>query len=163
MTRKIIDCRAVPNDVGCTLTISGEPGELVAAAAQHAVAVHGHADTRELRDQLHGALADEAAVSQPGAFIQLIEFDTDRIAEWDAIVSRWADAIGAQRAVRWSVLGADRDRPGRHVAVVEFPGYAEAMANSGHPATAAFLKDLQSISSSEPQFRNLDVQSTQTY
>lgn len=37
------------------------------------------------------------------------------------------------------------------------------MANSGHPAIAAFLKDLQSISSSEPQFRNLDVQSTQTY
>jgi hypothetical protein len=43
------------------------------------------------------------------------------------------------------------------VAVVEFPGYAEAMANSGHPATAAFAKELQSISASEPEFRNLDV------
>ena len=70
MTRKIIDCRAVPNDMGCTL----------------------------------------------------------------------AGAIGTQRAVRWSLLGADRDRPGRHIAVVEFPGYTEAMANSGHPATAAFLQ-----------------------
>jgi endonuclease YncB( thermonuclease family) len=59
--------------------------------------------------------------------------------------------------VRWSVVGADRDRPGRYVAVVEFPGYAEAMANSGHPATAAFAKELQSISASEPEFRNLDV------
>jgi hypothetical protein len=48
-------------------------------------------------------------------------------------------------------------------AVVEFPGYAEAMANSSHPATAAFLKELQSISSSEPQFRNLDVRSARTY
>ena len=47
--------------------------------------------------------------------------------------------------------------------MVEFPGYAEAMANSGHPATAAFLKELQSICSSEPQFRNLDVRSAQTY
>ena len=46
MTRKTIDCRAFPNDVGCTLAISGEPDELVTAAAQHAVAVHGHADTR---------------------------------------------------------------------------------------------------------------------
>jgi hypothetical protein len=34
MTRKTIDCRTAPNDVGCTLTISGEPGELVAAAAR---------------------------------------------------------------------------------------------------------------------------------
>ena len=32
MTRKIIDCRSAPNDVGCTLAISGEPDELVAAA-----------------------------------------------------------------------------------------------------------------------------------
>ena len=162
MTRKTVDCRTVPNDVGCTLAISGEPDELVIAAAQHAVTVHGHADTPELREQLSGLLTDQPAISAPGAFVQLIEFDTDRITEWDAIVDRWAAAIGAQRTVRWSLVGADRDRPGRHVAVVEFPGYGEAMANSGHPATAAFLKELQSISSSEPQFRNLDVRSTRT-
>jgi Protein of unknown function (DUF1059) len=163
MTRKTIDCRTTPNDVGCTLTISGEPGELVTAAAQHAVAVHGHADAPELREQLSSLLADEPAVSAPGAFVQLIEFDTDRIAEWDAIFDRWAAAIGSHRTVRWTILGADRDRQGRHVALVEFPGYAEAMANSGHPATQAFLKELKSISSSEPQFRNLDVRSVQTY
>lgn len=63
MTRKIIDCRAFPNDVGCTLAISGEPDELVSAAAQHAVAVHGHADTPELREQLRGLLGDEPTVS----------------------------------------------------------------------------------------------------
>jgi hypothetical protein len=163
MTRKTIDCRTVPNDTGCTLAISGERGELVTAAAQHAVAVHGHADTPELREQLSHLLADEPAVSAAGAFVQLIEFDTDRIAEWDAIVDRWAAAIGVHRAVRWTILGTDRDRPGRHVAVVEFPGYADAMANSGHPATQAFLKELQSISSSEPHFRNLDVRTAQTY
>jgi hypothetical protein len=163
MTRKTMDCRAVPNDVGCTLAISGEPGELVTAAVQHAVAMHGHTDTPELREQLSSLMADEPAVSTPGAFVQLIEFDTDRIAEWDAIADRWAAAIGAQRTARWGILGADRDRPGRYVAVVEFPGYADAMANSGHPATGAFLKELQSISSSEPQFRNFDALSTQTY
>jgi hypothetical protein len=163
MTRKTIDCRTVPNDVGCTLAISGEPGELLAAAAQHAVTVHGHADGPELREQLSSLLVDEPAVAAPGAFVQLIEFDTDRIAEWDAIVDRWAAAIGPHRTVRWTTLGVDRDRPGHHVAVVEFPGYAEAMANSGHPATQAFLEELHSISSSEPQFRNLDVRSVQTY
>lgn len=163
MTRKIIDCRAVPNDVGCTLAITGEPGELITAAAQHAVTGHGHADTPKLRDHLRGMLADEPTVSHPGAFVQLIEFDTNRVAEWDAIADRWAAAIGAQRAARWSVLGADRDRPGRYVAVVEFPGYAEAMTNSGHPATAAFFKELQAICTSEPQFRNLDARSVQTF
>ena len=163
MTRKTIDCRTVPNDVGCTLAISGEPGELVTAAAQHAVAVHGHADDPELREQLSGLLADEPVASQPGAFLQHIEFDTDRIAEWEAIVDRWAESIGTHRAVRWSILGTDRDRPGRYLAVVDFPGYTEAMANSGHPATETFLKELRSISSSEPHFRNLDVRSTRTY
>jgi hypothetical protein len=163
MTRKTLDCRTAPNDVGCTLAISGEPDELVAAAAQHAVTVHGHADAPELREQMRGLLADEPGVSAPGAFVQLIEFDTDRIAEWDAIVGRWAEAIGAQHAVRWAVLGSDRDRPGRHVAIVAFGGYAEAMANSDHAATAAFGKELQAICSSEPRFRNLDVRSVQTY
>jgi len=163
MTRKSIDCRTTPNDVGCTLAISGEPGELAAAAAQHAVTVHGHADTPELREQLSGLLTEEPGISEPGAFAQLIDFDTDRIAEWDAIVDRWAAAIGAQRTVRWSILGTDRDRPGHHVAVVEFPGYAEAMANSGHPATEAFLKELQAICDGEPRFRNLEARSVQTY
>jgi hypothetical protein len=163
MTRKIIDCRSAPNDVGCTLAITGEPDELVSAAAQHAVTVHGHEDTPELREQLRGLLADEPGVSAPGAFVQLIEFDTDRIAEWDAIVGRWAEVIGAQHTVRWAVLGSDRDRPGHHVAMVEFPGYAEAMVNSDHAATSALLKELQAICTSEPRFRNLDVHSTQTY
>jgi hypothetical protein len=163
MTRKTIDCRTAPNDVGCTLAISGEPDELVAAAAQHAVTVHGHADAPELREEMRGLLADEPGVSAPGAFVQLIEFDTDRIAEWDAIVGRWAEAIGAQHTVRWAVLGSDRDRPGHHVAMVEFPGYAVAMVNSGHAATSALLKELQAICTSEPRFRNLDVHSTQTY
>jgi Protein of unknown function (DUF1059) len=163
MTRKIIDCRSAPNDVGCTLAITGEPDEVAAAAAQHAVTVHGHDDAPELREQLRGLLADEPGVSAPGAFVQLIEFDTDRIAEWDAIVGRWAEAIGAERTVRWSILGTDRDRPGHHVAMVEFPGYTEAMANSGHPATEAFLKELQAICDDEPRFRNLDTRSVQAY
>ena len=163
MTRQVIDCRAVPNEVGCTLAITGRPDEVVAAAAQHAIAVHGHEDTPELHDYLRGALTDEPAVSKPGAFVQLIEFDTDRIDEWGPIVERWATAIGAQRTAHWSVLGADRDRPGRHVAVVEFPGYPAAMANSEHPATQAFAKELRAICTSEPTFRNLDVEKALAY
>ena len=47
--------------------------------------------------------------------------------------------------------------------MVEFPGYTEAMANSGHPATEAFLKELQAICDDEPRFRNLDTRSVQAY
>ena len=163
MTRKTIDCRSVPNEVGCTLTISGEPDEVVAAAAQHAVAVHGHADSAGLRSHLSSALSDEPSPTQPGAFVQLVEFDTDRPAEWDAIVSRWVKAIGDERTTRWSLLGADRDRPNRFVAVVEFPSYEEAMRNSVHPSTDAFLAELRGICAAEPQFRNLAVRASWTY
>lgn len=58
MARKMIDCRQVPNEIGCTLTIAGEQDEVLDAAAAHAVAKHGHENTPELREQLRGALAD---------------------------------------------------------------------------------------------------------
>jgi predicted small metal-binding protein len=58
MTRKMIDCRAIPNDVGCTLTIAGQEEELLDAAVAHAVARHGHQEIPELREGLRGALTD---------------------------------------------------------------------------------------------------------
>jgi len=56
MARKMIDCRQVPNDIGCTLTIAGQEEEVLDAAVAHAVAKHGHADTPELREMLRGGL-----------------------------------------------------------------------------------------------------------
>jgi predicted small metal-binding protein len=50
----------MPSESGCTLTISGEEEEVVAAAAQHAVAVHGHTDGPELREQIRSSLKEEA-------------------------------------------------------------------------------------------------------
>ncbi|AEW95298.1 MULTISPECIES: DUF1059 domain-containing protein [Streptomycetaceae] len=58
--RKVIDCRDHPSAINCTLTIAGEEEEVVRAAVQHAVSVHGHADTAELREQLRAALKNEA-------------------------------------------------------------------------------------------------------
>jgi len=53
MSRKYIDCREYPSESGCTVAISADSeDELVEAAAQHAVKVHGHADGPELRAQL---------------------------------------------------------------------------------------------------------------
>jgi len=59
MSRKVADCRDFPNEKGCTLTISGEEEEVIEAAAQHAAAVHGHADDAELRGWLRGHLKEE--------------------------------------------------------------------------------------------------------
>jgi hypothetical protein len=53
MTRLSIDCRQYPSDMNCTVAISADTQkELVDAAVQHAVTVHGHHDTPELRAQL---------------------------------------------------------------------------------------------------------------
>jgi predicted small metal-binding protein len=55
MTRYSIDCREYPSDSNCTVEISADSKkELVDAAVQHAVAVHGHQDTPALREQIGG-------------------------------------------------------------------------------------------------------------
>lgn len=59
MTRKVADCRKLPSDTNCSLTISGEEEEVVRAASEHAVSVHGHADSLELRSQIRELLEDE--------------------------------------------------------------------------------------------------------
>ncbi|WP_411102039.1 DUF1059 domain-containing protein [Streptomyces sp. cmx-4-9] len=61
MTRKVADCRRFPSETHCTLTISGEENEVVRAATQHAVAVHGHEDGPELREQVRSMLEEEQA------------------------------------------------------------------------------------------------------
>lgn len=58
MSRKVADCRLMPSDADCTLTISGEEEEVVRAATQHAVDVHGHEAGPELDAGIRGMLAD---------------------------------------------------------------------------------------------------------
>ena len=58
MTRKVADCRNTPSVMNCTLTISGEEEEVVLAATEHAVSVHEHTDSPELREQIRGSLED---------------------------------------------------------------------------------------------------------
>src|SRR5438270_311417 len=61
MTRMFVDCREYPSEANCTVAISADSlRELIDAAAQHAVAVHGHQDSPELRRQLEGLVKTEA-------------------------------------------------------------------------------------------------------
>jgi hypothetical protein len=59
--RKVIDCRLFPSEKNCTLAISGTEEEVLDAAVHHAVTVHGHPNSPELREQLRPLLKDEAA------------------------------------------------------------------------------------------------------
>ena len=53
MVRKVADCREYPSEKNCTVAMSADSeDELLEAAVQHAVSVHQHQDTPELRTQL---------------------------------------------------------------------------------------------------------------
>jgi Protein of unknown function (DUF1059) len=59
MGRMIADCRRFPSERNCTLTIIGEEYEVIQTAAEHAVSVHMHEDTPELRKQIKDFLEPE--------------------------------------------------------------------------------------------------------
>lgn len=59
MGRKYIDCRQFPSEMNCTVAISADSeDELLEAAVQHAVAVHQHRDSPDLREQLRGTIRE---------------------------------------------------------------------------------------------------------
>lgn len=61
MARQFVDCREQPSESGCTVAISADSAdEVLEAAVQHAVAVHGHEDTPEFRDQVRGGIKEGA-------------------------------------------------------------------------------------------------------
>ncbi len=60
MARKTIDCRDYPSEMNCTVSLAADSDEeLLEAAVQHAVAVHGHTDTPELRQQIRTMFKEE--------------------------------------------------------------------------------------------------------
>jgi hypothetical protein len=63
MSRKYVDCREMPSENNCDLTMAGSEEHVVEAAAIHAVTAHQHEDTPELREQIRGTLKEDV----PGA------------------------------------------------------------------------------------------------
>ena len=158
MARRIIDCRTMPSEIDCAVTISGEEDEVLELAAAHAVAVHGHTDGEALRDGLRRVMRQETSLEvEDGAFLQLIEFHARDLGGFRNLVELWRERMGAETTARWGIVGADRDRPDTYVEVVAFPDHAAAMRNSEHPVTADFAKQLQEVTEGEAGFRNLDV------
>lgn len=63
MARKYIDCREFPSEMQCTIAISADrEDELVEAAVQHAVSVHGETDTPKFRAEIKKVIHEGAPV-----------------------------------------------------------------------------------------------------
>jgi predicted small metal-binding protein len=65
MARKYIDCREFPSESNCSLALAADSeAELLEAAAQHAVAVHGHEDSPQMRAELRKLFRDGTPPAQ---------------------------------------------------------------------------------------------------
>jgi hypothetical protein len=91
------------------------------------------------------------------AFVQLIEFKSDRIDEMNALLDEWLKVSAGWRTHTRAVETKDRDAAGTYVQIVEFPSYEAAMENSKRPETGEFAKKLEALCKAPPTFRNLDV------
>jgi predicted small metal-binding protein len=61
VARKHIDCRQYPSEMKCTVALSADTEqELLEAAVQHAVSIHNHKDTPDLRKQLKSMFKEGA-------------------------------------------------------------------------------------------------------
>jgi predicted small metal-binding protein len=65
MGRKFVDCREYPSVSNCSVALSADSeNELLEAAVQHAVAVHDHEDSPELRTMLRSVMHDGTPPAQ---------------------------------------------------------------------------------------------------
>ncbi len=90
-------------------------------------------------------------------FIQIIEYRTSRIDEFNTALDEWLATTQGRRAGTRAMQTKDRDADNTYLQIVEFPSYEEAMANSNLPETSDFAATLSSYCDGPPTFRNLDV------
>ena len=68
MARKYIDCRELPSESNCTVAMAADSEkELMEVAVQHAVAVHKHTDSPELREQIRQLFKEGTPPELPAA------------------------------------------------------------------------------------------------
>ena len=91
------------------------------------------------------------------AFIQIIEYRTSRIDEFNTALDSWLEATKGTRAATRGMQTKDHDATDTYLQIVEFPSYEEAMANSNLPQTSEFAAKLATLCDGAPTFRNLDV------
>ncbi|HMC51713.1 MAG TPA: hypothetical protein VKI64_03055 [Acidimicrobiales bacterium] len=90
-------------------------------------------------------------------FVQLIEFRTTRVDEFNALLDQWLEQTEGTRTAERAIEGRDRDQADTYVQIVEFPSYEQAMENSKRPETAELAERLAKLCDGPATFRNLDV------
>ena len=90
-------------------------------------------------------------------FVQIIEFQTARIEEIEALGQPSRTEGSTAPTFRRILATADRDRPGTYFTIVEFDSYDSAMENSNRPETSDFAARMAALCAGPPVFRNLDV------
>ncbi|HSZ37824.1 MAG TPA: hypothetical protein VK773_12100 [Acidimicrobiales bacterium] len=90
-------------------------------------------------------------------FVQIMEIDTSKIDEVDALGRQLADAVGGDFKARRATTAEDRERRGHYYVIVEFGSYEEAMQNSENPQVSQYSEKMGSLLEGPPVFRNLDV------
>lgn len=90
-------------------------------------------------------------------FIQTIEFKTNRLDEFNALLDGWLAESKGWRTSSHATHCGDRDQPGTYINIIEFPSHEAAMENSNRPETGAFAERLAKVCEGPPTFRNLDV------
>jgi hypothetical protein len=92
----------------------------------------------------------------PG-FIQIMEFDTSRIDDVEALSRRMQEERGDSLLASRATFTEDRERRGHYYVIIEFDSYEEAMKNSNDPVTSKYAGEMATLLDGPPVFRNLDV------
>lgn len=90
-------------------------------------------------------------------FVQLIEYETTRADELNAVFEQWMKVTEGKRTVMHEMHAQDKDKPSHYVDIVEFPSYQKAMENSQLPETQQIAEQARALCTSEPRFVNLEV------
>ena len=92
------------------------------------------------------------------AFVQLIDFETERASEMNTLMDEWLAATQGKRIPTTEMLMHDRENARHYVEMVEFPSYEDAMRNNDMPETQRFAERMRALCSSGPSFVNLDLE-----
>ena len=96
-------------------------------------------------------------------FVQIIEYRTHRIDEFNALLDRWVEKNEGNRLATRAMQTRDRDKEDVYLNIVEFPSYEQAMDNSNRPETAEFAAEAAALCDGPPSFRNLDLLTERTF
>jgi uncharacterized protein (DUF1330 family) len=97
-------------------------------------------------------------VDTPRKFVQIVEFQTDRIDEMRALSEEMDEKFaGRNLGPTHRLVLRDRNTPGRYLVVVEFDSYEEAMRNSNDPETTKMAESMAALCTRPPSFTDCDV------